>query len=92
MAGDDMKDLGLLIWFTQLGISVCVPLAGYTLLAFWLHRSHGWGTWVIWVGIILGIVSAVGALRDALCSMNRYIKRNAPPPHDPPAVSFSEHD
>lgn len=87
-----MKDLGLLIWLMQLGIGVCVPLAGYVLLAVWLHESCGWGSWVIWIGILLGIGSAVAGLRDALRSMNRYIRRNAPTPHDPPTVSFSEHD
>lgn len=92
MAGDRMKDLALLIWLTQLGLSVSVPLAGYILLALWLHESHGWGEWVIWVGIVLGVASAIGGLRDALRSMNKYVKRNAPPPEDPPAISFSEHD
>lgn len=87
-----MKDLGLLIWFAQLGISVSVPLALYIMLAVWLHQSRGWGNWIIWVGVVLGISSAIGGLRDALRSMNRYIKRNSPPPQDPPAVSFSEHD
>lgn len=87
-----MKDLGLLIWFLQLGISVSVPLALYIMLAVWLHQSRGWGSWIIWVGVVLGICSAVGGLRDALRSMNKYIKRNSPAPQDPPAVSFSEHD
>ena len=28
-----MKNLSLLVWLTQLGISVAVPLAGFVLLA-----------------------------------------------------------
>ena len=30
-----MKDLPLLVWLTQLGLSVAAPLAGFVLLAVW---------------------------------------------------------
>ena len=33
-----MKDLGLLVWLTQLGLSVAFPLAGFVLLGLWLRR------------------------------------------------------
>ena len=32
-----MKDLNLIVWLTQLGMSVAVPLAGFVLLAVWLR-------------------------------------------------------
>lgn len=87
-----MKDLGLLIWLTQLGLSVAVPLACYILLAVWLRAHFGWGVWILWVGIVLGISSAVGGLRDALRSMDKYIRRNNPSSPEPPPVSFNDHD
>ncbi len=87
-----MKDLGLLIWFTQLGFSVAVPLAVYPLLAVWLHNSQGWGSWVIWLGVAIGVCSAIGGLRDALKSMDKYIKRNKKDKPAPPPVSFNDHD
>lgn len=87
-----MKDLGLLIWLVQLGISVAVPLAGYVLLAVWLRSWLGWGSWVVLVGVVLGIVSAVGGLRDALKYMDKYIKRNRPKTEEPPTIGFNDHD
>ena len=36
-----MKDLSLLVWLTQLGLSVAVPLAGFILLAVWLRSRFG---------------------------------------------------
>lgn len=87
-----MKDLGLLIWLTQLGISVAAPLVGYTLLSVLICRSFGLGKWVIIVGVLLGISGAVGGLRDALKSMDKYIKRKEPKESTPPPVSFCDHD
>ena len=52
-----MKDLTLTVWLTQLGLSVAVPMAGFVLLAVWLRNSLGWGQWVIYVGIGLGLIS-----------------------------------
>ena len=54
-----MKDISLLVWLTQLGLSVALPLAGFVLLAVWLHNSLQWGVWVIFVGVILGLISAI---------------------------------
>lgn len=40
------KDIGMLAWVTQLGLSVAFPLAGFVLLAVWLKNRFGWGNWV----------------------------------------------
>ena len=50
-----MKDLSLLVWLTQLGLSVALPPVCFILLAVWLRDSCGWGGWVLWAGIGLGI-------------------------------------
>ena len=84
-----MKDLSLLVWLTQLGLSVAFPLAGFILLAVWLRNSLGWGDWVIWVGLVLGLSGAVNGLRHSLKAMellSRNKKDDTPPP-----VSFNEH-
>ncbi len=83
-----MKDLQLLIWLTQLGLSTAVPLCGFVWLAVWLYRSQQWGVWVIITGVILGVISAVDGLRISLKSMERMAKdqrENAPP-------RFNEHE
>lgn len=85
-----MKDLTLLVWLTQLGLSTALPLGGFILLALWLKSSFGWGDWVLWTGIILGITTAVDGFRNSLKAMERLSKRkreDAPPP-----VSFNDHD
>ncbi len=84
-----MRDLSLLTWLTQLGLSVAVPLAGFVLLAVWLRERFGLGVWVIIAGVILGLYCAVdGFLRSLklLQQMGKDKKDDAPP------VSYNEHD
>lgn len=85
-----MKDLNLIVWITQLGFSVVAPLAGFTLLAVWLQNRFGWGSWVIWAGLVIGTVSAVEGLRSSLKLLSRLGKQKKD--DSPPAVSFNEHD
>ena len=80
----------MLVWLTQLGISVVVPPACTIGLAAWLHRSRGWGTWVIWVGILLGIICAVDGLRVSLRAMEKL--SDSRKQSDPPPVAFNDHD
>lgn len=84
-----MKDLKLLVWLTQLGLSVAFPLAGFVLLGVWLHGSCGWGVWTVWTGLVLGLICAVNGFRDSLKIMDRISgDRKA----EPPPVSFNEHN
>ena len=85
-----MKNLNLLVWLSQLGLSVALPPGGFILLSVWLHRRLQWGSWVIWVGIVLGIVCAIDGLRVSLKAMSRLSdekKEDGPSP-----VSFNDHD
>ena len=84
-----MKDINMLVWLTQLGLSFAMPLAGFLLLALWLNKSCGWGTWVIWVGLALGLYCAVASIRSSLQAMN-FMSRNAKDA-EPPSVSFNDH-
>lgn len=83
-----MKNLNLLVWLTQLGLSVALPPVGFILLAVWLRDRFALGMWVIWVGIVLGIVCAIDGLRMSLKAMETMSRSEK---EDPP-VSFNDHD
>lgn len=84
-----MKDLSLLVWLTQLGLSVALPPAAFIFLAVWLIRSFGWGQWVLWVAIILGFICAIQGFRDSLKLLERLSDDKK---KDDPGISFNEHN
>ena len=84
-----MKDLTLIVWLTQLGLSVSIPLAGFVLLAVWLRNNLGWGQWVIYVGIGFGLIIAIEGFLSSLKTLSRSSrgkKNDTPQP-----VSFNDH-
>lgn len=85
-----MKNLSLLVWLTQLGFSVAFPLAGFVLLAVWLQNKFSLGSWVIWIGVVLGVICAADGLRTSLKAMERLAKDK--PDEELPPVSFNDHD
>lgn len=84
-----MKNISLLVWLTQLALSVAVPLGGFILLGVWLHNRFGWGIWVILVGTVLGLICAIDGLRTSLKAMERLAKDET---RETPPVSFNDHD
>ena len=84
-----MKDLSMLVWLTQLGLSVAFPLAGFVLLAVWLRSRFGFGIWVLFLGIALGLICAVDGLRSSLKAMDKLSRRKKDPP---PPTAFNDHD
>ncbi len=84
-----MKNLHLLVWLTQLGISTAVPLAGFVLLAVWLKNRFGLGNWVLFVGIGLGLFCAVDGFCRNLKSLNKLGKDTKEKKYP---LSYTEHD
>lgn len=84
-----MKNISMLVWLTQLGFSVAVPLAVFVFLGVWLHERINWGTWVVVAGCLLGAVCAFDGLRTSLKAMSNLAKKDTP---DEPPVSFNDHD
>ena len=84
-----MKDLNLLVWLSQLGLTVAVPPAAFVFLGAWLRDRFGWGQWVIWVAIILGLYCAVSGLIASLRTMSRFAKEKGP---QNKIVAFNEHE
>lgn len=83
-----MKDLHLLAWLTQLGLSTAVPLAGFVLLAVWLRNRFGLGLWVLFVGIGLGLLFAI----DGFCRSLKALAQMSKDQGKKPPVSYGEHD
>ncbi|MBQ6852453.1 MAG: AtpZ/AtpI family protein [Oscillospiraceae bacterium] len=83
-----MKNLSLLIWLTQLGLSVAMPLGGFLLLAVWLRQRFDWGVWVIIAGVVLGLICAADGLRTSLKAMERMSRQKK---EDDGTVSFNDH-
>ncbi|MBE6960646.1 MAG: hypothetical protein E7448_08015 [Ruminococcaceae bacterium] len=83
-----MKDLKLLVWISQLGLSVVVPPAMFILLALWLRDSRGWGSWVLWVGIGLGIYGGICGFVSSLRTLRALTAKQE---KDPPPVSYNDH-
>lgn len=82
-----VKNLTVLIWLTQLGLSVALPLAGFVLLALWLQNNCGWGQWVIYAGFGIGLVFAIDGLRTSLKAMDRVGKKD----QSSPPIGFDDH-
>ncbi len=83
-----MKDIKLLVWLTQLGLSVALPLAGFIFLALWLRERFSLGGWVLIIGIVLGLITAMDGLRQSLKILDRLSGKK----QDPPSPSFNDHD
>lgn len=83
-----MKDAKLLIWLSQLGLSVAAPLGGFILLAVWLKKHFAWGDWVIVVGVLLGIICAVEGFLSTLKAADMIGKKK----NEKPPISFNEHE
>ena len=73
-----MSDWSMLIWLTQLGLSVVLPLGGMTGLAIWLCGKFQLGRWVVLIGILLGFILAVSGFRNTLKQMEYMEKRREP--------------
>ena len=84
-----MKEFNLLVWLTQLGISVAVPLALCTIGSVWLRNRFQLGPWVLFVGIGLGLFCAI----DGFCrSLKLLEQQNKDKKEKTPPVSYGEHD
>lgn len=81
----------MLIWLTQLGISVTAPLAVFTLLGLWLRSRFNLGAWVVLCCCAVGFICAVRAFCHSL-KMMEMMDKNGRRKQDPPPVSFNDHD
>lgn len=83
-----MKNLSLIVWLTQLGLSVAIPLGGFVLLGVWLRNQFELGNWVIIVCALVGLICAIDGLRNSLKAMSRLAKDKQ---EEKTCVSFNDH-
>lgn len=84
-----MKNISLLVWLSQLGLSVFVPLGGFIFLGVWLYNRFSWGIWIIILCTLIGVICAIDGFRQSLKAMERLARDEAG--EDVP-VSFNEHE
>jgi hypothetical protein len=82
-----VKNVGLLTWITQLGLSVAVMPTLIVLLAVYLRPM--WGVWILWVGAVLAIWLAVSGFVSSLRMLHRLSDSKK---KDTPPLAFNEHD
>ena len=81
------RALEALVWVTQLGLSVAGPPVLFLLLAAWLKTRFGFGDWVTVVGIVLGLLGALGGAISSFRTLHRLARREQEPPQ-----GFNEHE
>ncbi len=82
-----MKDVKLLVWLSQLGLSTLLPPAVCILLSVWLQKQFSLGIWIVIVGAVLGLIAGARGFFSILKTADQMQDQK----EDPPPVSFNEH-
>lgn len=77
----------MLVFLSQLGLGVVLPLAGFIALGVWLRQWLDLGVWIVLVFTAVGAFMAVQGFMNTLKTMNRMAKK----PEDP-TLSYNEHE
>ena len=85
-----MKDLTLLVWLTQLGISVAVPIGVFVGGALWLQNKFAFGSWIVIGGVVLGVMIAMYEFYRMMKLLDRV--GNKSKNDGPTGVFFNDHD
>ena len=84
-----LKELSMLVWLTQLGLSVAFPLAGFIVGAVWLRSTFDLGIWIIVVGIFLGMYCAIQGFVQSMKILSQMHNKKK---KDAPSVFFNDHN
>ncbi|MBQ1189326.1 MAG: AtpZ/AtpI family protein [Lachnospiraceae bacterium] len=85
-----LKELSLLVWLTQLGLSVAFPLIGFIWVSIWIRQTLELGIWVIFVGIFIGMYCAIHGFVQSMKILNEMHNKNKK--KDAPSVFFNDHN
>lgn len=84
-----MKLLNLLMWVTQFGLSILLPICFFLWMAVWLQHKFGLGMWIIWVLGILGALVTVSTVKANWKAMRKAAEEAAG--EQPPPIAFNDH-
>ena len=88
-----MKELNMLVWITQLGLGVAMPLAGFIWLGIWLKNRFSLGAWFVILFCVIGLITAFDGLKVSLKTMERLEKsKKKTGEKAAKGVSFNDHD
>ncbi len=88
-----MKELNMLVWITQLGMGVAMPLAGCIWLGIWLKNRFSLGAWCVILFGVIGLITAIDGLKVSLKTMERMDRfRKKKDGKEISGVSFNDHD
>ncbi|MBQ4381509.1 MAG: AtpZ/AtpI family protein [Oscillospiraceae bacterium] len=80
--------LKLLTYLTQLGISVAAPLVIFIVGALWLREKFSLGSWIVLLGVVLGLMGAAGGFVTNLRTMKRLADRQE---KQESKISYNDH-
>lgn len=88
-----MKELNMLMWITQLGMGVAMPLVGFIWLGIWLKNRFSLGAWCVILFCVIGLITAFDGLKVSLKTMERLDKsKKKNKKKEITGVSFNDHD
>ena len=75
LKGGAVKDLGLISYITQLGLSVGAPIAGFTLIGVWLRNRYNLGSWFVALFCVIGLISGVHGFITELKAIQKRLNK-----------------
>ena len=84
-----MKNLKLLLWVTQFGLSILMPPCLLLWLAVWLRSRYNLGLWIVAALGVLGLLIAFSTAKANLRAMRKdaeEVGREEKPP-----IAFNDH-
>lgn len=81
--------LSLLLWVTQLGLSLLFPLCFFLILAVRLQQRYELGTWIVLLLGLVGFLTSVSTARSCIRSLRKAAEK-ASDQKDP--ASFNDHE
>ena len=84
-----MKILNLLMWVGQFGLSIIFPMLLFLYLGVWLQNRFGFGTWIIIVFGILGLLTTVSTAKSCLRSLCKAAEEASG--SKKPPIGFNDH-